>query len=211
MIEHAIIISCDDDIALGSYFQECANFARIIFQTQEQISLTEIKGSNCHRVYVDLKMPEECMILTIFSHGTARAFVCENQPFIDEDTKHINNKVVYTNACLVGQDFGNTLSTLNGVFIGYKAETEVFLTAEPIDKRQFIECDTYAIIYLFERRISLRELESKMVDKFNIAIKKLKAKHTADTNVMASMLTVARDNFVVLGNLDISLVEQVNH
>lgn len=206
MIEHAIIISCDDDAKLGSYFQECASFAHAIFQTETHICLEEIKGCNCHRVHIDLQMPQTPVMLVVFSHGTERAFVRENLPFIDIETRYINNKVVYTNACFAGQDFGNALSTLNGVFIGYKTETEVLLTAEPVDKRHFIECDTYAILYLFKNKISLRELESKMVEKFNAAIKSLIAKRTPDTSAMASMLTVARDNFVVLGNnLDISL------
>lgn len=196
MIQNAILIYYNGDIKLGDYFAKCGTHSEYLLNQYSNIKQTAITDQNCNAVYVnDVELPKhtEPTLLIIFSHGSANSF---SKPpgaaFFGEYEKKptcLENGLVYSNACLVGKNFGKKLGDGNASFFGYNDTVSIDINYE----RKFIECDIHALHHILEGR-TLSEAHEKAKQKFNETIPKVNF-------FAASYLRQARDRMAIYGNI----------
>lgn len=195
MIKNAILFYYRNDLKLGDYFYNCADYAITLLNQKREIVQNYVVDHQCNSVYIDeVELPKhtEKSIFLIYSHGRINSFSkSDGVPFIQDTISSdicLNEGLVYSNACSVGTKFGKELPLKNASFFGYENDTIADLRYEKI----FIECDNWGLHRLVQGD-NLLESKSKAIEKFNENIDKVDF-------FAASSLREARDSIVVYGN-----------
>ena len=196
MIKNSILIYYKGDEKLGDYFYQCGTKSEYLINQYSNIKQTSITEQNCNSVYInDFELPKhnEPSLLLIFSHGSSDTFSKgSEQAFFGnfiEKPQCLENGLVYSNACSVGEKFGAKIAEDNSSFFGYSDITSVDLNYQ----RVFIECDIQGLYHILEGK-TLNEAREMAKQKFN--------KRMEDVSYFAaSYLRQARDRIIIHGNI----------
>jgi len=203
MIKNSIIFYYKDDYSLNDYFYNSANFGVSLLNQKADIKQSHVVGNDCNFAYieeVEFKKHTEKSLLLIYSHGDDSGFYKSNDdsPFLNSKIDFpmcIENGLIYTNACLTGNLFAQTIIDKKASFYGYSKS----VIKNPMYEKAYIECDNWGLHYII-KGYTLIDSKKEAKKKFNVEIDKCNNIFTA------SHLREARDSLVVYGNTSERLI-----
>ncbi len=201
MIKNSIIFYYKNDVVLGDYFFNSANFA-ITLLNQVDVKQSHVIDNNCNFAYIDtiefVKHSEKSLLL-IYAHGNEDGFYKNNDSvaFIDSSINHsfLKGGLIYTNACSTGDIFGKKIAEKNASFYGYTKP----VIKDPRYERTYIECDNWGLYHIVKGETLIKAKE-RAKEKFTLEIDRCSNLFTA------SNLREARDCLVVYGDISNSFI-----
>jgi hypothetical protein len=198
-----IVAYDNQDVNLGTYFEDCKNQLLDVAQGSGLINGTvrEILTNHCNDVAFGMIMPTyrpNPFVFVAYSHGNEKALCCQNNNYIEKDVNahYFENSLFYTTACSVGKELGLHLIDKGCLaFVGYKSEIYVYKQDE---KKQISRnCDNAGIIAFLSENITILEAYTKMKNYYTQEIDRLT---NLKDMLFAGELVVARDSLIYFGN-----------
>ena len=145
-----VIAFDDENIELGSYFEDCKIDIVNFLSEQEGLvqSCCEVPTPNCNADYIVTEIPQlnpDSFVFIAYTHGVEDGLRCNGNSFVSTaNAHHFVNSLFYSTACLAGRKLAPDLIAKGcKAFVGYREESEVFENSS--HKQTFIKCDNYAI------------------------------------------------------------------
>lgn len=205
MINALNICDCNDD-ELGSFFRQCVDRTREIFNGSERdFNIDEVSGGTLFDIVVPIKARlynEAPFFFTSYSHGSKTELLQNgNTPFISEEIANdcLRNSFSYCFACEAGAVLGNILCEQEALsFIGYNNVVKIqkYFGAE----LSFVDCAVSGIQRFVEGGTTGETLKS-MKDKYTECMDEF---YKIDM-IVSTFFMDNRDALILHGNKDLTI------
>lgn len=194
----------EQDVYLGSYFEECKqDLVQFINGKEFPFDIDEIASKLCNPVYIEqriLLLNSARFLFVVYTHGRADSLTVNDHPYVEiAGCEIFKNSLFYSTACHSGKLLGEEIIIKGGgAFIGYNDALEVLgLHLRDIAVR----CDNSGIKFFIEGH-TIGQAFNLMKSFYSTEINRLLRQRDA---LHAGILRDNRSHLVIFGNPDLTI------